>query len=92
METIRTKIRKFLGIEDLLEESAKWNQELSKFSLELARLREEDTRLRTLIVGEFGKMKPASNEFLDAIFKENRDRLDLLMNVVDSMRDQLVRR
>jgi hypothetical protein len=100
---IRDRIRRFLGTEDLLAESAHWNKELSKQSAELAASRKDlikkladiydaELRMRALIVGEFGKMKPASNEFLDALFKENRDRLDMVMVSLDSFAEKVGRR
>lgn len=103
-------IQGFLGITDVLEESAKWNKELSAQSLQISAMRsehskaqerviqaakdmrDESMRLRELIVQHWADNKPASIEAIDAIFKETRDRLDLVMVLSDQLREQTRRR
>lgn len=107
---IRKKMQDFLGITDVLQESAKWNKELSSQSGQLAEMRtyldrsngaviqaaknmrDESLRLRELITQHWADNKPASIEAIDAIFKETRDRLDLVMVLSDQLRDLTSRR
>lgn len=94
---IRDKIRRFLGIEDLLAESAEWNKQFSKHSAELSGIKRlvehtnaQFSALRQQI--EDGKIQPASVAFIDAIFKENRDRMDLVLVAVDQLKYAGMRR
>lgn len=98
-------IRKWLGITDVLDESAQWNKELSKFGSQLtflaeqdAKLREENARLRTemrqlrdWIAGKFDNVVPASPEFFDEMRKQMEARMDQTMNACDRMADEMKR-
>jgi len=96
-------LRRFLGINDLLEESAKWNRELSVHSRELSEVANGLDAVQQLVQHnnaqisdlrnkiENGKVQPASAAFIDAIFKENRDRLDMVMVSLDSFADKFER-
>lgn len=103
---MRDKIRKYLGINELLEESQVWNKELSnqisiintlKYRFDdvderLEGMTESIDRLRMLISDHWAENQPASIMAIDAIFKETRDRLDVVMVCLDSFKDSMVRR
>jgi len=84
-------IRKWLGIDDLLAESAKWNRELSSFSGRLEALRDEDVRLRRLISEKFSDLLPASPEFIDEIRRQLEAKVDQSMLACDRIADEMKR-
>jgi chromosome segregation ATPase len=96
-------VRRFVGIEDLLAESAQWNKELSKQSASIAQFDQSLGALRRTVEHtnaqvldlrakiEGGKVQPASAAFIDAIFKENRDRLDMVIVTLDSFAEKMRR-
>lgn len=92
---LRDRIRKYLGTDNaqaVMNRMDTCASAISKHALELERMRDEQTRLRALIVENFEQTKPASIEAIDAIFKETRDRLDVVMVCLDNFRDAMARR
>jgi len=92
--TIKDRIRGWLGITELLKSNATiitgnivLYEDIKKIHGDLLNVYDANLRMRALIVEEFGKMQPASAAFIDAIFKENRDRLDIIMTVLDGFRE-----
>ncbi len=98
-------VRKWLGITDVLDESAKWNEELSKFSSQLTFLAAQDDKLCTenkrlrafesqrmeWMAQKFDNVTPASPEFFDEMRKQMEARMDQTMNACDRMADEMKR-
>jgi hypothetical protein len=78
---IRDRVRGYLGIFDLYDRLDQQTQS-NRRAIEV--LRDEQMRLRVLIVEKFDQNKPASVEAFDAIMRETRDRLDIVMVCLDS--------
>ena len=96
-------IRKWMGISDLLEESALWNKELSKFGGRLDTFQREFNDIRksnheTLqearnlfqrMSQKFDNVTPASPEFFDEMRRQMEARMDQTMNACDRMADEM---
>lgn len=89
---MRDAIRKWLGLDAIASDAADIKQSLTALRDEgeaICRFAESAAdsgiRLRKTLAEKWTEKNPASFEAIDAIFKENRDRLDMVMLAVDRL-------
>jgi len=103
--TIQERVQRWLGVTSLLEESALWNKELSKFGgrmdtfskafSELQKANKDAVQeMRNLfqrISQKFDNVTPASPQFFDEMRRQMEARMDQTMNACDRMADEMKR-
>ncbi len=89
---IKQRIRELLGIDEIRADITLIFEDVEKIHQQNKEIYDACLRLRILLVEKFDQNKPASIEGIDAIFRETRDRLDVVMITLDSFKDAMERR
>ena len=86
---IQGKIRAWLGVTKLIDQSVSLNRELAECTVQLGRLRDEDLRLRQMIADKFADLAPASPEFIDHMRQQLEMKIDIATGTIERAADAI---